>query len=116
MQPTRSSDFADNSSEKVFDVKDNAIEVLKAANIDQRRGKSRMAPLLSEYGLGLDEIARKLANFASYSDDENIQFQTTKLALQLHGELDKDGVKESGVQINFVGVTPELLQVLIPRG
>lgn len=97
-------------------VKSNALEVLKSAGVDQRRGKSRMAPLLSEYGLGLDEIARKLSNFASYSDDENIQFQTTKLALQLHGELDKDGKTENGVQINFVGVTPDILQVLIPRG
>lgn len=116
MQPTRSSDFADNSSDKVFDVKDNAIEVLKAANIDQRRGKSRMSPLLCDEGLGLEEIARKLHGFASYSDDESIQFQATKLALQLHGELDKDGKESGGVQINFVGVTPELLQVLIPRG
>lgn len=94
----------------------NALEVLKQANVDQRRGKSRMAPLLVDHGLGLDEIARKLSTFANYSEDERIQYDACKMALQLHGELDKEGDKNSPVQINFVGITPELLQVLIPRG
>lgn len=106
----------DNLSQVEEKIQVNAAEVLKSAGIDQRRGKSRMAPLLCEEGLGLEELARKLNTFASYSDDESIQFQAVKMALQLHGELDKDGAdKNAGVQINFVGVTPELLQVLIPR-
>lgn len=96
--------------------KENALEVLKSAGLNSSRGKSRMSPLLSDYGLGLDDCARKLSTLASYSEDEKVQLDVTKLALQLHGELDKDGAKETGVQINFVGVTPELLQVLIPRG
>lgn len=96
-------------------IESNALEVLKAADVNQRRGKSRMAPLLVEEGLGLEEIARKLNTFASYSDDESIQFQATKLALQLHGELEKDNAKETGVQIVFNGVSPEMMAVLVPR-
>lgn len=102
--------------EKTITLNSNAIEVLRAAGVDQRRGRNRMSPLLIDAGLGLEECARKLSTFVSYSEDESIQFNATKLALQLHGELDKDGgEKNSGVQINFVGVTPDLLQVLIPR-
>lgn len=101
--------------EKTVTLNSNAVEVLKLAGVDQRRGRSRMSPLLTDAGLGLEECARKISTLATYSDDESIQLNSTKLALQLHGELEKDGAKETGVQINFVGVTPELLQVLIPR-
>jgi hypothetical protein len=104
------------ANKNAVEINPNALEVLKAAGVNSKRGSSRMSPLLSDEGLGLEEIARKLSNFASYSEDETIQFNATKLALQLHGELDKDGAdKNAGVQINFVGVTPELLSVLIPR-
>lgn len=93
----------------------NIADVLKFAGVDQRRGKSKMSPLLIQEGLGLEECARRLSSFAFHSEKEELQYKAVEMALKLHGELEPEERKDSGVQIVFAGVTPEILNVLIPR-
>lgn len=76
---------------------------------------SEISRFLDSEGMARVDCSRKIAVLAHHSEDEKIQLEATKLALRLHGELDKEKRESSKVQINFIGATPEMLNILIPR-
>ena len=77
--------------------------------------KSEISRFLDDQGMGRIDCSRRISDLAHHSDDERVQLQATALALKLHGDLDRKDKDVGRVQINFIGATPEMLNILIPR-
>lgn len=77
--------------------------------------KSEISRFLDVEGMSRTDCARRVSDLARLSDDERVQLKATELALKLHGELDRKDRDTGKVQINFIGATPEMLNILIPR-
>lgn len=77
--------------------------------------KSQISQFLDNEGMDRASCSKRISTLAYNSEDEKIQLQATVLALKLHGELDKKEKDTGRVQINFIGATPEMLNILIPR-
>ena len=102
----------DNETQSIIDPR----AVLREAGLlTKSAGKSAMSQILEDEGLGRTECARRITTFAFNATNEDLQYRATELALKLHGELDSKNKDSGNIQINFIGATPDMMNILIPR-